>query len=245
MGFSGLGEERANREFFTIKRDFLSQSAPKTTSDEEYDQRIADGYKRYDYVNGDGEKKYTLEKRYPNIIGQIVKIFERKGNFDIEQCIVLKDQNGDEAQIAVPKYMNSQVENLMNRMCNDAYSPEMVVKLVPYRVAKGGGKKGYNEGVVIYLLDDKDRFTVKVEKAFTVEGFKNGDHDMPPWESSKGTGKNKGKLVWNNDASVDYLQAKLDAKFENVGEADWSFMTPAEEIQATPAEAETEDEMPI
>lgn len=235
MAFNGMGAAQVNREFFTIKGRHFVKVAKKPTSEAEAEALIAQGYQKYEYTTKEGEIKSTYEMRFPNVTGQIIECFEREGNFAIEQCIVIQDENGEQAQIAVNKYMNSQLENLMNRMCNEDFDPNTVVKLVPYSKPKGEGKTGRNEGVLIYALDDKNNFTVKIEKAFKApEKGKQPDHDCPSWESEK----KKGKVEWNNDATMEYLSNAVAARMTNIQPADFSFMLPETEEETPNVEGE-------
>jgi hypothetical protein len=241
MGFDGMGTPQVNREFFTMKGRNFIKVAKKPTSDDEAQALIDAGYQYYEYKNKDGELKSSYEMRFNNITGQIVACFEREGNFHIEQCIVIEDQNGEQAQISVKKYMNSQLENLMNRMCHPDFDVNQVVKLVPYSKPKVDGKKGYNEGVVIYMMDDQGRFIKKVEKGFKApEKGKPADHDCPSWNSEKITkGEDKGKVKWDNNDTIEYLDNVIKPIMETVKPADWSW-----KVDNTEPECESESYEP-
>lgn len=208
MSYSGAAEQQANRTFFSVAnrrgRLFFVETRPAHTSDEEAEINKADGFKLYEYKNREGEEKVRWEKCIPSLIGRIKEVKERDGKYAVEQLFILEDPStGDEAQISVNKYMNQVCENLMNRMCNPALNLGDVVKLVPYSRPKDNGKKGNNEGVVIFTGAD---FETKIEKAFPAP--KKGEkptHDCPSWNSTEGKGKDKGKLVWDNNDTIEYL----------------------------------------
>ena len=239
MGFDGMGAPQVNREFFTMKGRNFIKVAKKPTNDDEAKALLDAGFQYFEYKNKEGEVKFSYEMRFNNIEGQIVACFEREGNYHVEQCIVIEDRNGEQAQVSVKKYMNSQLENLMNRMCHPDFDINQVVKLVPYSKPKGDGKKGYNEGVVIYMMDEDNQFTVKVEKGFKApEKGKKADHKCPSWDKEK----KQGKDVWNNDATMTYLCDAVKPIVEAVKPADWSWKPePVVEITDEP-EVEAPDQ---
>lgn len=206
---TGLPEPSSERTFLVIKgREFvLKAKAPQ--SEEEAAELLAQGFKKRDWTFGD-KSGTAYEKRYPNITGQLKSTFESESDFGVDQKFVVFDANGESYQLSGSKYMNSQVENLMNRMCNDTFDPSKPVQLVPYKRKRESGN-GYNEGVLIYHLDDKGRYSVKVEKAFTVDN----PGDMPKWEKKKVSGKDK----WNNDKAIEFLSGILEDKMKDVPDA--------------------------
>ena len=234
MSKTGLGEQTGDRTFLSIKgRDFVLRG-PNPETPEEIQELLDDGYKARKWKNEVAKTSgVAYEKRFPSITGQLKQTFEREGNYDHEQVFVVFGENGDSYQFSAKKFMNSQVENLMNRMCNDMFDPSEVVKVVPYKKKKESGN-GYNEGVAIYKLDDKKRFAVLVPKAFTVAE----PGDMPPWNK---TTKAK-KTVWDNDDAIMFLDGILDEKMKDVPEADFSTAYPPEEVSDPVDELTSEDE---
>lgn len=231
---SGLGQESGNRTFLSLKGRHFILKAEHPQTEEEAKALIAEGWKANHWtIKGAGEggadkTGVTYEKRFPSLIGQLKETFEHDGKYAVEQKFVVYTENGESFQFSADKYMNSQVENLMNRMCNDDFDPSKPVKLVPYKKPKEG-KTGYNEGVMIFHLDEKGRYAELVKKEFTVEN----PGDYPKWEKKKVSGKDK----WNNDATMEFLTKQLEAKMKDVPEAEFP--------QVEVAEEDSKDEAPF
>ncbi len=215
---TGLGEERKNRTFLTVKGKEFILKAEQPTSKDEIAALLADGWKARDWETEDNSGT-AYEKRFPSLTGKIIQVFEHDGKYAVEQKIVVEDEDGDTYQFSAKKYMNTQIENVMNRMCHDDFDPSKNVKLVPYKKPKENGN-GWNEGIMIFNEDEKGRYASLVPKAFTVAE----PGDCPSWDKKKV----KGKIEWNNDATIEFLTQEVDKKFEDV----------------TPAEESVEEEVP-
>ena len=215
MSYSGAGESLQNRDYFSLKGRFFVKNAKTPTSEEEEDELRGKNFKKIEYKKKDGTTVEKWEQRIPYLTGQIIEAKDRDGKFGWEQLIILEDPaTGEQAQISADKFMNAQMENLLNRMCNPEFNLGEEVKLVPYSKPKDNGKKGNNEGVVIYTKDEEGEYNVKVEKAFKApEKGKKADHDCPSWNSVEGKGKDKGKFVWDNNDTIEYLDKAVAEAF--------------------------------
>jgi hypothetical protein len=203
----GLGEERGNRTFLKVRgKEFVMVAENPNGNKEAIDQLLADGWKANPWTVGENSG-VNYEKRFPNLTGKLVQAFEHDGKYAVEQKFVVEIEGGDTFQFSAKKYMNTQVENLMNRMCNDDFDPNLVVKLVPYKKPKEN-KDGYNEGVMIFNADDKGRYINLVTKAFTVKE----PGDCPSWDKKKKAGKTE----WNNDATMEFLSNAVEEKMKTV-----------------------------
>ena len=169
-----------------------------------------EGWDSYDW-EVDGNSGTTWFKPYKGIIGKIIKTFEvTHDTYDTEQKYLLQTKGGNQIQVGIKKHMNSYNENLMKRMCNDEYKVDEVIKLVPYSKPKGEGKKGTNDGIMLFTEDEDGEFNHLVEKAYTVKN----PGDCPSWNKETPTkGKNKGKVIWDNDDCIDFLTENLNTKF--------------------------------